>query len=102
MELVKDGVILYQSDDRDLGKPKPKTPEMALQAAQDYFEEYMGDSTRFLDLHHVEVEKEYYKKAAFLLHQVVENLYQGLFFVLNFYKQYAHNIFFLCDLAEEL
>src|SRR3546814_9639045 len=25
MELVKDGVILYQSDDRDLGKPKPKT-----------------------------------------------------------------------------
>src|SRR3546814_4867976 len=29
MELVKYGVILYQSDDRDLGKPKPKTPEMA-------------------------------------------------------------------------
>src|SRR3546814_17112721 len=56
MELVKDGVILYQSDDRDLGKPKPKTPEMALQAAQDYFEEYMGDATRLLDLHHVAVE----------------------------------------------
>src|SRR3546814_79136 len=102
MELVKDGVILYQSDDRDLGKPKPKTPEMALQAAQDYFEEYMGDATRFLDLHHVAVEKEYYKEAAFLLHQVVENLYQGMLLVLKFYTPYDHNIFFLRDLAEEL
>src|SRR3546814_4331640 len=75
---------------------------MALQAAQDYFEEYMGDATRFLDLHHVAVEKEYYKEAAFLLHQVVENLYQGMLLVLKLYTPYDHNIFFLRDLAEEL
>lgn len=102
MELVKDGVILYQSDDRELGKPKPKTPEMALQAAQEYFEEYMGDATRFLDLFHVAVEKEYYKEAAFLMHQVVENLYQGMLLVLKFYTPYDHNILFLRDLAEAL
>src|SRR3546814_4641125 len=49
MEIVKDGVILYQSDDKELGKPKPKTPEMALQAAQEYFAEYMSDATAFFD-----------------------------------------------------
>src|SRR3546814_925265 len=98
MELGKEGVILYQSDDRDLGKPKPKTPEMALQAAQDYFEEYMGDATRFLDLHHVAVEKEYYKEAAFLLHQVVENLYQGMLLVLKFYTPYD-TISFFCAIS---
>ncbi|WP_257551719.1 nucleotidyltransferase and HEPN domain-containing protein [Sphingopyxis sp. DBS4] len=102
MEIVKDGVILYQSDDKELGKPKPKTPEMALQAAKDYFEEYMGDATRFLDLFQTAVAKEYNKEAAFLLHQVVENLYQGLLLVLKFYTPYDHNILFLRDMAEQL
>src|SRR3546814_1377827 len=38
MEIVKDGVILYQSDDKELGKPKPKTPDMALKAASEYLD----------------------------------------------------------------
>lgn len=102
MEIVKDGVILYQSDDKELGKPKPKTPEMALQAAQDYFEEYMGDAMNFLKLYRHAIDDGMNKQAAFLLHQVVENLYQGLLLVLKFYTPYDHNILFLRDMAEQL
>jgi predicted nucleotidyltransferase/HEPN domain-containing protein len=102
MEIVKDGVLLYQSDDRELRKPKPKTPEMALQAAQEYFEEYMGDAMNFLKLYQHAVVDGMNKQAAFLLHQVVENLYQGLLLVLKFYTPYDHNIFFLRDMAEQL
>lgn len=102
MEIVKDGVALYQSDDRELGKPKPKTPEMALKAAQEYFEEYMGDATNLLKLYQHAVEEGMNRQAAFLLHQVVENLYQGMLLVLKFYTPYDHNILFLRDLAEAL
>ena len=102
MEIVKDGVLLYQSDDRELRKPIPKTPEMALQAAQEYFEEYMGDAMNFLKLFRHAIDDGMNKQAAFLLHQVVENLYQGLLLVLKFYTPYDHNIFFLRDMAEQL
>lgn len=102
MEIVKDGVILYQSDDKELGKPKPKTPEMALQAAQEYFEEYMGDAMNFLKLYRHAIDDGMNRQAAFLLHQVVENLYQGLLLVLKFYTPYDHNILFLRDMAEQL
>ena len=102
MEIAKDGVILYQSDDKELGKPKPKTPEMALQAAQDYFEEYMGDAMNFLKLYRHAIDDGMNKQAAFLLHQVVENLYQGLLLVLKFYTPYDHNILFLREMAEQL
>ena len=102
MELVKDGVILYQSDDRELGKPKPKTPDMALQAAQEYFAEYMTDATEFLDAYRDALAREHLNLCAFLLHQVVENLYQGMLLVEKFYTPYDHNILFLRDLAEAL
>ncbi len=102
MEIVKDGVILYQSDDKELSKPKPKTPEMALQAAQDYFAEYMSDASEFLDAYRDALAREHLNLGAFLLHQVVENLYQGLLLVLKFYTPYDHNILFLRDMAEQL
>src|SRR3546814_1617510 len=102
MEIVKDGVILYQSDDKELGKPKPKTPEMALQAAQEYFAEYMSDATAFFDGYRDAVAREHLRKAAFDLHQTVENLYQGLLLVLKFYTPYDHNILFLRAMAEQL
>src|SRR3546814_10523328 len=62
MEIVKDGVILYQSDDKELGKPKPKNPEMALQAAQEYFAEYMSDATAFFDGYRDAVAREHLRK----------------------------------------
>jgi hypothetical protein len=102
MEVLKDGVILYQSDDRPLGKPKPKTPAMALQAAQEYFEEYIPDAMEFFDAYKDAIAREHHKLAAFLLHQTVERLYQGLLLVLTFYTPYDHNIVFLRDLAEGL
>lgn len=102
MEIAKDGVVLYQSDDKELRKPKPKTPEMALQAAQDYFEEYLGDAMKLQKLYQYAVDQGMLKQAAFLLHQVVENLYQGLLLVLKFYTPYDHNILFLRDMAEQL
>jgi predicted nucleotidyltransferase/HEPN domain-containing protein len=100
--MLSDGIVLYEFDDRPLKTPTPKTPEMALEAAEGYFAEYMGDATRYFDLSKVAVEREYWDEAAFLLHQTVENLYQGMLLTFTFYTPYDHNILFLRDLAEEI
>lgn len=41
MDVAQDGVALYEADDRELHKPKPKTPEQALAMATEYFEEWL-------------------------------------------------------------
>ena len=45
MEVAKDGVALYEADDRELHSPKPKTPQQALGVAKEYFEEWMPLAT---------------------------------------------------------
>src|SRR3546814_2657567 len=62
----------------------------------------MSDATAFFDGYRDAVAREHLRKAAFDLHQTVENLYQGLLLVLKFYTLYDHNILFLRDMAEQL
>ncbi len=40
MDVARDGIALYQSDDSELAEPKPKTPEQAAAMAKEYFEEW--------------------------------------------------------------
>jgi len=40
MDVAGDGIALYEYDDKELHKPKPKTPEQALAMAQEYFDEW--------------------------------------------------------------
>ncbi|MGB5076029.1 MAG: nucleotidyltransferase domain-containing protein, partial [Sphingorhabdus sp.] len=40
IDLAKDGIALYQSDESELKQPRPKTPEAALALAREYFDEW--------------------------------------------------------------
>ncbi len=102
MNILSDGIVLYESDDKPLKTPVPKTPEMALATAEEYFADYMADAAEFFDGSQDAIVRGHNNKAAFDLHQTVENLYQGLLLTLTFYTPYDHNILFLRDLAEEL
>jgi len=102
MELARDGVALYESDGSELHQPKPKTPAQALAAAKEYFEEHMGNAAGFLKIYRFCMSEGDWKRAAFLLHQATENLYQGVLLTLTFYTPYNHNIAFLRSLAEGL
>ena len=101
MEIVKDGIALYQSDDRPLATPKPKTPEQHYLAAKNYYEEYIGNSHSFYRGFRDALSHGDLKKAAFDLHQATEPLYQCVLLVLTLYTPYDHNIIFLRSLAEE-
>ena len=76
MEVKKDGVALYEADDRELATPKPKTPEQALAMAKEYYAKWFPSADAF--------------HASFK------------FLTLTFYTPYNHNIAFLRSLAEGL
>jgi len=102
MEVAKDGVALYEADGADLAAPKPKTPQQALDAAREYFEEHLASAAELLEIYKFCIERRSWKKAAFNLHQAAESLYQGLLLTLTYYTPYNHNIAFLRSLAEGL
>lgn len=102
MEVAKDGIAIYEADDRELATPKPKTPEQALEAAREYFEEWMPSAAGFLDTSKYALSRGRLKESAFQLHQATERLYGCLLLTLTFYTPYNHNIAFLRSLAEGL
>ena len=102
MEVAKDGVALYEADDRDLATPKPKTPNEALKAAKEYFEDGIAGALSRQKLAKYAVAEGLLKDAAFDFHQTTERLYSCLLLTLTFYTPYNHNIAFLRSLAEGL
>ncbi len=102
IEIKQDGIALYEADDSELAAPQPKTPVRALETAKEYFQENVSNAAAFLKGFHFYLSDGDRKRAAFLLHQATENLYQGLLLTLTFYTPYNHNIAFLRSLAEGL
>jgi predicted nucleotidyltransferase/HEPN domain-containing protein len=102
MDIARDGLALYQSDDTPLLAPRPKTPEAALGFAREYFEEWFTNSMRRFESANFLIEKEFTKQAAFDLHQTVEALYHCLLLTVTFYTPHVHNLGFLRTQAERL
>ncbi|MCJ8156578.1 nucleotidyltransferase and HEPN domain-containing protein [Sphingomonas sp. LaA6.9] len=102
MDIAKDGIALYESEDSELHTPKPKTPEQALAMAKEYFEEWLPTATQRFNLATHAIAQGYLKPAAFDLHQTAEFLYHGVLLVKTFYTPHVHNLGFLRTQVERL
>jgi len=102
MDVRRDGIALYESDDKELSQPRPKTPQVALKMAREYFEEWFPDAMRRFELAKVAIERGFPKQAAFDLHQTTEFLYHCVLLVRTFYTPHVHNLGFLRSQAELL
>ena len=102
MDIARDGIALYEADDTELHKPKPKTPPEALAMAKEYFEEWMPSAQSFFRGYRHAVDDKDLKKAAFDLHQATERLYHTVLLVTTFYTPHVHNLGFLRTQAERL
>jgi len=102
MDVARDGIAIYQSDDSELAEPKPKTPDQALAMAREYYEEWMAGGAQFLETAQFAITRQWNKKAAFLLHQATESLYHCVLLVCTFYTPHVHNLGFLRTQAERL
>ncbi|WP_404477489.1 HEPN domain-containing protein [Novosphingobium sp. BL-52-GroH] len=102
MDLVRDGIALYQSDDSDLLAPRPKTPEAALAMAKEYFEEWFPSAAALKEGADFYIGRGRLKEAAFSLHQATERLYHCVLLTVTFYTPHVHNLGFLRTQAERL
>jgi predicted nucleotidyltransferase/HEPN domain-containing protein len=102
MDIAKEGIALYQSEDSELPEPTPKTPEQALAMAQEYFEEWFPSAAEFVDNFKFNFEQGRTNNAAFQLHQATERLYHCLLLVCSFYTPHVHNLAFLRTQAERI
>lgn len=102
MDVAKDGIALYQSEDSELHEPKPKTPEQALCMANEYFEEWYPSAMRAHINFGDDLKRGWNKDAAFMLHQATERLYHCVLLVCTFYTPHVHNLGFLRTQAERI
>jgi predicted nucleotidyltransferase/HEPN domain-containing protein len=102
IDIARDGIALYQSDDTDLPESKPKTPDQALAMAREYFDEWLPSAGEFLDDFHSNLQRSRFKKAAFELHQATERFYHCVLLVCTFYTPHVHNLGFLRTQAERI
>ncbi|MCY1669467.1 nucleotidyltransferase and HEPN domain-containing protein [Novosphingobium sp. SL115] len=102
MDVARDGIALYESDDTELHTPKPKTPEQALAMAKEYFEEWYPAAAGRLDTARYTLKQGRMREAAFDLHQSAEFLYHCALLVVTFYTPHVHNLAFLRTQAERI
>lgn len=100
IDILRDGVVLYETDGTPLATPQRKSPRQAHAAARNYFESWYTNAIEFLDDYKSNAERGRLKKAAFELHQCVERLYQTVLLVCTFYTPYVHDLVKLRGQAE--
>jgi len=102
IDVARDGIALYQSDDTELPEPKPKTPKQALAMAREYFEEWFPAAKRRFEFARFGMREGHLKESAFELHQTAETLYHCVLLVCTFYTPHVHNLGFLRTQAERI
>ncbi|CAN7468474.1 HEPN domain-containing protein [Agrobacterium tumefaciens] len=100
VDITREGIVLYEFDDRELAGPKPLRPNDALRVAEEHFQREMKSASEFLELAEIASGKEMDKKAVFLLHQAVETAYNCYLLTLTNYSPASHNLKFLRGLSE--
>ena len=101
-DIVRDGVVLYDTPGAKLHKPADLKAQVALAEAEDFFAEWMASSKEFQAGARFYADRENSKLAAFSLHQASEHLYHCILLVVTLYSGKAHNLAFLRKKAEAI
>ena len=91
-DIVKEGVLLYDSKNHELAEPRELMPEEYKDKTAKYFDQWFESAKEFFGYFKVGFEKKQYKSAAFQLHQATERYYSALLLVLTDYKPKTHYI----------
>ena len=96
-DILKEGVLLYDSKKYVLSEPKKRTAKDRLNKAQSYFEKwYKSAEMFFLDFEtnfqRGLQDSDFFNQAAFLLHQATEHYYMTLLLVFTDYKPKTHDL----------
>lgn len=102
LDIVRDGVALYEAPGHPLERPKKLKPAEALKEAQGYFEKWVPSAEAFAASAEFLIGRGNSNEAAFQYHQATERLYHGLLLVLKLYSPKSHKLNFLRSQCEQL
>jgi predicted nucleotidyltransferase/HEPN domain-containing protein len=102
VDIVRDGIALYEAEDRPLARPEKLSPEEAHREAQANFDEWFERAQSGLKGARFYVEEGESKDAAFLLHQTTERFYHCLLLTETLYSPKSHKLNFLRSQAERV
>jgi len=102
IDIVRDGVLIFEEPGYPFAEPQPLTPAEALQETEAYFAEWFESATNFFRLTEQAREAGMLKEAAFLLHQTTERFYHCLLLVRTLYSPKTHNLNQLRQLTEDI
>ncbi|MGH6617215.1 HEPN domain-containing protein [Sphingomonas sp.] len=102
IDVIEQGISLYEAEGYPFAKPKPLTEEATRAEAQGYFNEWFSDADKRFESARFLIAKGYAKQAAFDLHQTTEQLYHCILLTLTLYSPKSHKLNFLRAQAEPL
>lgn len=102
MNIARNGIVLYQSDDTALLSPRPKKPEESLARAKDYYGHWFPRAADFFESAKHALGRGKFNHTAYLLHEAAERLYYCVLLVGNSYTPFVRSLLILRREAEKL
>ena len=102
VDILKEGIILYDSGNYQLATPQPLSPTKRKKKAQEYFEDWFEAANETIKYYGYAIKDESYRFAAFFLHQATECYYTTFLLVFTDYKPKLHDIEKLGQLASKI
>ncbi|MBN1960366.1 MAG: HEPN domain-containing protein [Deltaproteobacteria bacterium] len=100
VDIVRDGIVLYDSRQVILAKPKANTPKEHFELIQRYFKTWFASATSLWTVAHY-LPFSQRRLGAFLLHQATERYLHTITLVFEGYKHKTHNLSILAGHAEK-
>jgi HEPN domain-containing protein len=91
-QIKEKGIILYNSGKYKLARRRKLNFDEIKEQAQEYFDEKFESADQFLETARFTYGKEWYKKAAFNLHQACENYYYAIRLSFTLRNNKQHNL----------
>jgi len=101
-DIVKEGILLYDTATVKFAAPKILTPQELKQVSQRYFDLWFSRGKEFLEGIDFFANKEQPTLGAFILHQSTESFYYAALLVFTGYKPKTHNLLKLRKQAKHL
>lgn len=102
VDIVRDGIALYEAPDHPFDKPNHLSPQEAHREAQGNFAQWFKSAGEYLDDFKSNLERGRTSKAAFEAHQAVERFYHCALLTLTLYSPKSHKLNFLRSQAERV
>ena len=98
-DIKREGIILYETDKRELAEPSTLSPAEYKVIAEGHYKQWFEKAKGFYDGYDFYFQRKDYSLAAFSLHQAAERFYSCLLLILTNYKPNTRNLSQLNSLA---